>query len=55
MEVDDIIGRKILQIADNELQGAGAHLYHFAISAPGLYYIRLIAGNASQTCGFIKQ
>ena len=51
----DIMGRKVVQVADNELQSSGTHTYTPAISISGTYFIRLVAGNVSASRQFVKQ
>jgi len=55
LAVYDITGRKVAQLADNEFQNSGIHEYHPTITAPGLYFIRFVSGNVSNTLRFIKQ
>ena len=49
----DINGRKTAMVADNEFQ-SGRHTYHPVITAPGSYFVKLIAGSASSTRRFVK-
>ena len=50
----DITGRQIMQAASNEYQNAGRHTYHPAIATPGTYMVRLMVGDVSQSCRFVK-
>ena len=55
IDICDITGRRVKQMANQEFQASGAHQYRLEISAPGLYMVRLVAGGNSYYSRFIRQ
>ena len=47
VEILNALGEKISTLADGESQVAGKHAYHFSNAAPGIYFVKLTAGDVS--------
>jgi len=54
LQIYDMSGKIIAQLADNELQSAGLHSYQPVIPVQGLFFASLVTGNKVSTLRFIK-
>ena len=55
LAIYDMTGREVTAVLKNELQNEGSYEYSPIIIAPGMYFVRLSIGGASNTVKFIKQ
>ena len=55
INVYDITGRVVTRMADNEYQNSGVHQYTTTLTNPGLYFIRMQAGNETNTVQVIRK
>ncbi len=49
VEIFNIIGSKIAQVTENELQNPGLHTYNLSLDKPGIYFARFTFGNEQYT------
>ncbi|MEI8278128.1 MAG: choice-of-anchor V domain-containing protein [Bacteroidota bacterium] len=52
--VYDILGNKVAQPVDKEMQNVGAHTYKLAVPAAGVYFVSMLSGNTAYTRQFVK-
>lgn len=55
ISVYDITGRIVARMADDEYQNSGVHQYTTIIANPGLYFVRMQAGNEAGTVQVIRK